>query len=98
MTTQYKINEATVLPNGSIMISGSVISGPRLVTGQEGTAASSKHNIRVVVVGTGVMDPNIAPRDRQGILVNLLEGNVELLTESLKGLVFVFRELNQTAI
>ena len=81
MKTQYRINEATLLTNGSIMISGCVIAGPRLVVGQEGTTATSEYRIRVVVVGTGVMDPNLAPSGRQGILVKLLEGDIGKLKE-----------------
>jgi hypothetical protein len=81
MNTQYKINEASLLANGLIMVSGTVVAGPQLVVGQEGGTTTSGHRVRVVVVGTGVMDPNLAPPDRQGTLVKLLEGDVGELKE-----------------
>ncbi len=91
MKTQYTINGASLLSNGSIMVSGSVIAGPRLAVGQEGTMASTEQRVRVVVLGIGVMDPNLAPADRQGILVKLLEGDIE----KLKGLTLEFSECGQ---
>jgi hypothetical protein len=84
--TQYRINEASLLSNGSMMVSGSVIAGPRLTVGQEGTIETSEFRVRLVVVGIGVMDPNLTPPERQGILARLLEGDVG----KLKGLTIVF--------
>jgi hypothetical protein len=93
--THYRVNEAAKLGNGAIMVSGTVIHGPILTIGQEGSAMVGSDKIRVVVAGTGVIDPNLNPPGRQGILVNMLEGDATLL----KGLTLVFGHdsLNQQA-
>ena len=92
MKTQFRVNEASMLSNGSIMISGSIIAGPRLVIGQEGAMTTTHGSMKVIVVGTGVMDPNLAPSDRQGILVKLVEGDVK----KLKGVALEFGEYDET--
>jgi hypothetical protein len=93
MITHYKVNEAAMLSNGSVMISGSIIAGPRLAIGQEGTTITSEQSIRVLVVGTGVVNPNLTPPDRQGIVAKLLQGDVE----SLKRLTLAFGERMEAA-
>jgi hypothetical protein len=91
--THYRVNEAAKLGNEAIMISGSVVDGPLLTVGQEGSAVVGGDKIRVVVTGTGVIDPNLNPPGRQGILVAMLEGD----EASLKGITLLFSQdsLNQ---
>jgi hypothetical protein len=84
--THYRINEVAKLGNGAIMISGLVVDGAVLTIGQKGSAVVGEHKISVLVTGTGVIDPNLNPPGRQGILVKMLEGDEALL----KGLTILF--------
>lgn len=86
MITEYRVNEAAELRNGEIMVSGVIVDGPRLAVGQQGTAKTSAGILKVLVIGVGVVDPNLNPPGRQGILVRVLEGD----GASLKGVVLFF--------
>jgi len=86
--TQYRVSEVARLRNGDIAISGLVVDGPLLTIGQKGSAMVGRDKIRVVVTGTGVIDPNLNPLGRQGILVNMLEGDEALL----KGITLIFEQ------
>ena len=79
MNTQYTVWTASELKTGEVAVSGSVV-GPFLSIGQSGSAATPQGNVKVVVIGTGVIDPNLVPHNRQGILVKMLEGNAAALT------------------
>jgi len=85
MKTQYTVWTANELKTGEVAVSGSVV-GPFLSVGQEGEAAIPEGKVKVVVIGTGVVDPNLVPPDRQGILVKILEGKAT----SLNGLTLSF--------
>lgn len=78
MHSEYAVWTASELQTGEVAISGLVV-GPRLSIGQEGSSASLTGNIKVVIVGIGVSDPNLGQSDRQGILVKILEGKVAWL-------------------
>lgn len=78
MNTKYTVWTASELKTGEVAVSGSVL-GPFLSIGQEGSAVTSLGNVKVAVVGTGVVDRNLVPRDRQGILIKILEGNATFL-------------------
>ncbi len=67
MKTRYTVSEAGELKNETVMVSG-FVEGPFLSVGQEGAAETESGPLKVAVIGIGVMDPNIAPRGRQGIL------------------------------
>ena len=90
MKTQYTIWTASELKTGEVAIAGSVV-GPFLAIGQEGAATTPQGKVRVVVIGIGVIDPNLVPPNRQGILVKMLEGKAT----SLQGLTLDFQGQNQ---
>ncbi len=81
MHSEYTVWTASELKTGEVAVSGLVV-GPRLSMGQEGSSASLTGNIKVVIVGIGVSDPNLGQPDRQGILVNILEGRAAWLEGS----------------
>ncbi len=58
MKTRYTVNEAGELNNRTVMVSG-VAEGPLLSVGQEGIAQTADGIVRVTVIGTGVIDPNV---------------------------------------
>jgi len=77
MKTRFTIKTANGLPDGSFMVSGSV-EGPFLTLtdkGRQGTAATTAGNIKVELTGIGVINPNFLTKERQGILLKILEGN-----------------------
>lgn len=79
MKTQFTIATARELPDGSVMVSGSV-EGPFLSTvGQHGYASIAGGNVEVVIAGIGVVDPNFLTKERQGILIKMVEGTANLL-------------------
>ena len=78
MNSKFTVWTAFELKTGEVAASGSV-AGPLLLAGQEGSAVTPLGNIKVVIVGVGVSDRNLAPPDRQGILVKILEGKAAFL-------------------
>ena len=78
------------------MISGSV-QGPLFSLanrGQQGCAATSEGKVKVLLTGVAITDPALASRERQGILIKVLEGNAGLLIE---GVTLDFGEHNDSA-
>jgi hypothetical protein len=82
MNTKYTVWTASELKTGEIALSGSV-NGPFLSIGQEGETVTPQGLVKVVVIGTGVVDPNLVPADRQGLLVKVLEGSATSLQQGL---------------
>jgi hypothetical protein len=78
MITQYTVWTASELKTGEVAVSGSAV-GPLLDIGQVGVAATPEGSVKVVVVGTGVIDPNLVPPHRQGMLVRMLAGRATSL-------------------
>jgi hypothetical protein len=78
MSTKYTVWTASELKNGEVALSGAVV-GPLLSKGKEGSALTSGGDVKVLIIGTGVVDPNLVPPERQGILVKILEGNATFL-------------------
>jgi hypothetical protein len=72
MKTRYKVNTAGELKNGTVMLSG-IVDGPLLEVGQKATIWLGNDAVSIDVVGVGVVDPNLG-KDRQGILVKMLNG------------------------
>ena len=91
MNTQYTVWTASELKTGEIAVSGSV-NGPFLSIGQEGQAVTPQGLVKVLVVGTGVVDRNLVPAERQGLLVKVLEGKATSLQQ---GLILDFRGKNE---
>jgi hypothetical protein len=78
LKTLYVVSEAGRLGNGAVMVSGTITEGPRLAVGQRGFWQQSPTEINVEVIGIGVVDPNLEPKGRQGLLLRV-EGEIEKL-------------------
>jgi len=78
MKTQLKIEGLVKLRNGQFVVTGS-FKGPRLVRGQHGVAAIPSGDIKVEIIGIGVTDPNLVKPDMDSVLINVQEGDAELL-------------------
>jgi hypothetical protein len=90
MSTQLVVDELMPLPDGTFMVRGTRIEGPRIEKGQRGKSTNGGVNFAVEVVGTGVIDPNLDATGRQGLLLKLAEGNAV----GLRGLTLVFAPLD----
>jgi hypothetical protein len=78
LISKYTVWTVYELRTGEVAVSGSVV-GPFVSIGQEGVAATPAGNVKIVVMGVGVSDPNLGPPGRQGILVKILEGRAAFL-------------------
>ena len=78
MTTRFLVNEAATVLAGTVMVSGTILEGPRLTVGQWLELSTTNGNLTFEVIGTGVSDPNLGPPGRQGILLRF-DGDAGIL-------------------
>ena len=94
MRTRITINSAKGLPDGSVMIAGSV-EGPFLSLANRGlhgvVAAIDGSEAKVLLIGVAVVDPAFLSTERQGILVSVVEGDPCSIAE---GATLEFSEVN----
>ena len=86
MNTCFAVSEASALPDGTLMVRGTVVEGPRLIVGQRGEAELPHGCIKAEVIGVGVVDRNLDVTGRQGLLLRIWEGDPRCL----KGLILQF--------
>jgi hypothetical protein len=79
MKTLFTVKTLMELPNGLAAISGSVEGEFLSRIGSQGRATTPGGNLRVEILGIGVVDPSFLTKERQGILIKIVEGNVGLL-------------------
>jgi hypothetical protein len=90
MITLLIVDEIMPLPDGTLMVRGTRIEGPKIEKGQRGEAAYDRDRVSVEVVGTGVSDPNLDATGRQGLLLRVAKGNAA----NLRGRTLVFEPLS----
>lgn len=89
MSTRLAINAVMPLPDGTFMVRGTVVEGQPVVIGQQGHSTSLYALLNVVVVGVGVVDPNLDSTGRQGVLIKVTDGDASCL----KGITLDFAPL-----
>jgi len=78
MKSQFTVQGTVNLPDGNIVLTGSVI-GQRLTPGQRAVLASASGNIEVEILSVGVGDPNLEKPDMQMVLSKVVRGDCRLL-------------------
>ncbi|WP_050029600.1 hypothetical protein [Verrucomicrobium sp. BvORR034] len=79
MNTHYIADEVAALLDRTAMVRGTLIEGPRLVIGQRGESRHYHKPFVTEVVGIGIVDPSLDSNGRQGVLLRVIEGDVEAL-------------------
>ena len=86
MKSQFTVQGTVNLPNGDLVLTGSII-GQRLTPGQRAVLITPSGDIEVEILSIGVGDPNLEKPDMQMVLSKILRGNYRLL----KGATLSFR-------
>lgn len=76
--SKLTIIEMSTLPNGKILVGGSVVGSP-LTAGKRGYAITSSGELKVEVVSVGIVDSTRAKPNMQALQIKVLHGNKDAL-------------------